>query len=90
VGSDGRFFGLELEWIIENPTGGIQQKFHFFPFDPMVEGWQYQMHTFYIPDRASNFTLNGVFQGEGTAYFDHTQLYHDRIGSEYGWPFDFK
>ncbi|QVK19298.1 carbohydrate binding domain-containing protein [Mycoplasmatota bacterium] len=78
--SDNRFFGLTVK-IEGRYLDDVVIK--WLPFDSSNEDWQYQMRSFEVPQFTDNVSLIGVYQGEGTAYFDNLQLYHDNVGNHY-------
>ncbi|QVK19278.1 DNRLRE domain-containing protein [Mycoplasmatota bacterium] len=80
--SDGRFFGLMV--IMDCEIDGWEVKVtKYLTFDPSITDWQYQMREFELPGKINKVIIKGAYQGEGTAYFDNLQLYHDKIGTEY-------
>jgi len=54
-------------------------------FNSSTEDWQYQAFSVFIPDRASNIKIKGIYQGEGGAFFDNLQIYHDRLETNYSY-----
>ncbi len=85
---DDRFFGLYISaYITSGEHAGETWKF-YLPFNSSVEEWQYQMTTFTVPEYAVNIYLYIVYQGEGTAYFDNIQLYHDKLSTSFGYDAD--
>ncbi|MDF2700128.1 MAG: wapA1, partial [Haloplasmataceae bacterium] len=84
--SDGRFFGYNV-YIYNEPLDGTTPYWSitYLPFDSSVDTWQYQMKTFEVPTIAKSVIITGVYKGEGTAYFDNIQLYHDKIGTDYSY-----
>ncbi|HBP25376.1 MAG TPA: hypothetical protein DD618_00260 [Acholeplasmatales bacterium] len=85
--SDGRFFGLELSADVVDPSGSepICTYHYYFSFNSSTEDWQYQAFSVFIPDRASNIKIKGIYQGEGGAFFDNLQIYHDRLETNYSY-----
>jgi RHS repeat-associated protein len=88
--SDGRFFGLFIEYIYydsENPYLGMPTvDIIYLPFNTSTEEWQYQMRSFKIDVyQLLSVRVYGKYQGEGTAYFDNIQLYHDKLSTEYSY-----
>jgi RHS repeat-associated protein len=86
--TDGRFFGLSVkvcnidpEFPGEPPTCRMWK----LPFNSSIEDWQYQMTSFDIPDFVTLVEIEGIYQGEGTAYFDNIQLYHDKMNTSYSY-----
>lgn len=89
VQRDGRFFGLYVSIDVNpqyygDPSTPYTMKL-YLPFNSSIEDWQYQMRAIDIPVYAVSVTVYGVYQGEGTAYFDNIQLYHDKMSTSYGY-----
>jgi len=78
--SDGRFFGVKLCYY--DPLNA-DTYCRFMSFDPDIDDWQYQMVSISLPSTATNITISAVYQGEGTAYFDNIQFYHDDLTTKY-------
>jgi RHS repeat-associated protein len=87
--SDGRFFGYIIKFTcIPSEFGDPSQPYPvyiYMPFDTSIEDWQYQMHSFLVPQFAVNIEIFARYNGEGTAYFDNIQLYHDDLSTKYGY-----
>lgn len=87
--SDGRFFGYVVEiYCVPSQFGdpSVPYTLHrYMPFNPAIEDWQYQMHSFFVPQFAVNIKIYARYNGEGTAYFDNIQLYHDDLSTKYGY-----
>ncbi|MFA6801006.1 MAG: RHS repeat-associated core domain-containing protein [Acholeplasmataceae bacterium] len=86
--SDGRFFGLYVifheNYYIEEFGTYIQwDDTVYLPFDSSIEDWQYQMYSIELPEYVISATVYGMYRGEGRAYFDNIQLYHDDISVNY-------
>jgi YD repeat-containing protein len=85
--SDGRFFGFVVEiYCIPSQFGDPGSPYtisQYMPFNPDIEDWQYQMHSFFVPQFAVNIKIYARYNGEGTAYFDNIQLYHDDLSTKY-------
>ncbi|MDX9691895.1 MAG: DNRLRE domain-containing protein, partial [Acholeplasmataceae bacterium] len=87
--SDGRFFGLVVQ-IYCVPSqfgdpGAPYTLYKYLTFNPAIEDWQYQMQSFFVPQFAVNVRIYARYKGEGTAYFDNIQLYHDDLTTKYGY-----
>jgi hypothetical protein len=83
--ADNRFFGLYVSvYCVPIGTPGWYQ-YYYLPFNSNVETWQYQMRSFTVPEFAVNVKIYGKYQGEGIAYFDNIQLYHDKLSTSYGY-----
>ena len=85
--NDGRYFGLIIEIdYYEEGNPNIQVRTYYLPFLSSIEEWQFQMRSFEIPDETINqVRLIGKYKGEGTAFFDNIQLYHDKLSTFYGY-----
>ncbi len=88
--SDGRFFGIYILYEYydsEYPSSDTPDiGFIYLPFNTSTEEWQYQMRSFKIDVyQVLSVKVYGRFQGEGTAYFDNIQLYHDKLSTEYNY-----
>ncbi|MDO9628749.1 MAG: hypothetical protein Q7I99_02510, partial [Acholeplasmataceae bacterium] len=87
--SDGRFFGFVVEiYCVPSQFGDPSTPYYMFqymPFNPAIEDWQYQMHSFFVPQFAVNIKIYARYNGEGTAYFDNIQFYHDDLSTKYGY-----
>ncbi|MDY0294809.1 MAG: DNRLRE domain-containing protein, partial [Acholeplasmataceae bacterium] len=86
--SDGRFFGLYIEYIYYNSAPPYTQPpeidYIFLPFNTSTDDWQYQMRTFEIDVyQLLSVRIYGEYQGEGTAFFDNIQIYRDKLNTEY-------
>ncbi|MCV2231780.1 DNRLRE domain-containing protein [Acholeplasma manati] len=79
--TDGRFFGLVVEFTLANTT----QEFLYLPFDSNIEGWQYQMMTFTVPEDVSSVKIKASFNGTGMALFDNIQLFTDDLSTQYAY-----
>lgn len=84
--SDARHFGLYVVYeyyASEYPSSDTPDiGYIYIPFNSSLEDWQYQMRSF----KLNVYELLSVrvyarYQGEGTAYFDHIQLYHDQLST---------
>lgn len=85
---DDRFFGLYVSVYCVPGNMPNYTKIFYLPFNSNIDTWQYQMQTFTVPEFAVNVKVHGEYQGEGTAYFDNIQLYHDKISTSYGYDTD--
>jgi len=85
--SDDRFFGLmvKIECVPTEQGQSPYFMYQYLPFNTSIEEWQYQMLSFEVPDIAHDVVVYAIYQGEGTAYFDNIQLYHDKLSTEYGY-----
>jgi RHS repeat-associated protein len=77
--SDNRFFGVIIEFTYV--IGGTKKV--YLPFDTSTEQWQYQMRSIEIDKDVVSIKVYGKYQGEGVAYFDNIQLYHDKLSVKY-------
>ena len=81
---DDRFFGIIIEIDVEpedeTPPYSVQ---YYLPFNTSYDGWQYQMITFTVPADITDIGVVGMFRGEGYAYFDNIQIYHDTLYTKY-------
>ncbi len=83
---DNRFFGIYIDFtcIAPDEEGGVTyHEFVYLPFNTNTEDWQYQMTTFEMPVDVVSAKVYGAYQGEGTAYFDNIQMYHDNVATAY-------
>jgi len=90
ITSDERFFGLKIILEVAQDPLALENTdtlTYYFPFDPSIEDWQYIMKTISIPDYlyCDQIIIEGIYQGEGKAYFDDFQIYYDRINTEYSY-----
>ena len=85
--SDGRFFGYVIQiYCVPSQFGDPSAPYYvyqYMPFNPAIEDWQYQMRAFFVPEFAVNIRIYARYKGEGTAYFDNIQLYHDDLSTKY-------
>ncbi|PKK93078.1 MAG: hypothetical protein CVV61_06490, partial [Tenericutes bacterium HGW-Tenericutes-6] len=91
VTSDQRFFGIMIEYDYLVTLFGEPQVHTdkiYLPFNTSTDEWQYQMRSFAINKDFISVRLYGIYQGEGTAYFDHIQLYHDNLMTKYDYDLE--
>ncbi len=87
IEDDDRFFGIYIN-IYCTPTAPGQTPYnlnYYLPFNTQLEDWQYNMMSITLPDDVGYIRIEGRFQGEGAAYFDNIQLYHDTIATSYNY-----
>lgn len=84
VQRDNRFFGIVLDVEMEADVPGphVFEQF-YFPFNATLEDWQYQMYTLNLDKTVYSVRVYVRYNGEGTAYFDNVQLYHEDISTKY-------
>ncbi|KFZ27348.1 MAG: tRNA3(Ser)-specific nuclease WapA precursor [Candidatus Izimaplasma bacterium HR2] len=80
--SDDRFFGLKISWFDINDN---ETYYKYLTFNPDIEDWQFQMITLDVPASVLYLRIYAVYQGEGTAYFDNIQFYHDKLSTGYSY-----
>jgi RHS repeat-associated protein len=83
---DNRFFGLIviLEMAAEIPGPNVFESF-YFPFNPAIEDWQYQMNTINIDRTIFSARIYASYNGEGIAYFDNIQLFQEDLSTIYSY-----
>ena len=84
VQRDNRFFGIVLDVEMEADVPGphVFEQF-YFPFNTTLEDWQYQMYRLNLDKTVYSVRVYVRYNGEGTAYFDNIQLYHEDISTKY-------
>jgi RHS repeat-associated protein len=81
--NDNRFFGIKL--IIETIDDyyNYVSYEYYLSFDSSIGDWQYQMINIDVENTIFRITTQVIYQGEGIAYFDNIQLFHDNITTKY-------
>ncbi len=86
--TDNRFFGIKLHIKAADDQGHPLEMVYYLPFDSSIEDWQYQMFSFTLPISTYEVQAYFVYQGEGTAYFDNLQFYHDDVTTKYSYDIE--
>jgi RHS repeat-associated protein len=80
--SDDRLFGIKVSVHLYE-DGAWKYYSYYLPFDSSIEKWQFQMMSISIPGEIYSLRAYALYRGEGTAYFDNIQVYHDDITTRY-------
>lgn len=88
--SDMRAFGVSVIFEKQVYIDGFSQpiteyEYAYFAFDTSTEDWQFKMFSLTIPEFTVSAQIQLVYRGEGRAYFDNIQFYHDQITANYSY-----
>ncbi|ERJ12639.1 DNRLRE domain-containing protein, partial [Haloplasma contractile] len=86
---DGRVFEIRVTVAWYNSTDTKNTSNFTLPFNPNLVDWQYQMSHLVIDEDVNNIkeieyvTIEVVYQGTGTVYYDGIQAYIEEFGTSY-------